>query len=216
MSQPKKLGEQTMNGIDIDLNQRPASYFWPIGLDKHLLSTIKGAERRAALKSLLDAGRLEDVPGFLAQSSLSEGERKAIGQIHPMFMGGEYLPDLLPNEVIVARIEIASTTRDMTCVYARRTKRRIVYRVIDEYMGETLGDRRTRTSTRPLTLGALEEFFSGAWNLFKVLEINVNGRSKGLDEVQGFVRRIESAFYPQFEELYRRRIEDWFEGRNSR
>jgi len=30
----------------VDLTFRPASYFWPLGLETHLLATIKGAERR--------------------------------------------------------------------------------------------------------------------------------------------------------------------------
>jgi hypothetical protein len=37
-------------------------------------------------------------------------------------MGGEYLPDLIPNEVEIARITIASTTQDVTCVYARQVE----------------------------------------------------------------------------------------------
>lgn len=40
-------------------------------------------------------------------------------------MGGECRPDLMPNEVMVARITIASTTQDVTCVHARRGKNRI-------------------------------------------------------------------------------------------
>ena len=32
--------------------------------------------------------------------------------------------------------------------------------------------RRTRTSSRPLTLGQLESFFNGAWSVFEVLKRN--------------------------------------------
>jgi hypothetical protein len=38
---------------DIDLRFRPKSYFWPLGLETHLLARIKGAERKAALKLLI-------------------------------------------------------------------------------------------------------------------------------------------------------------------
>jgi len=72
-----------------DLGFRPKSYFWPLGLETHLLSRIKGAERRVALKAILDHGRLEDIPDLLARSALSDGERETIGCIHPAFMGGE-------------------------------------------------------------------------------------------------------------------------------
>jgi hypothetical protein len=109
----------------IDLKFRPPSYFWPLGLETHLLARIKGAERQAALKQLIDAKRLDQIPDFLAQSALSDGERQAIGRIHLAFMGGEYLPDLMQNEVAITRITIASTTQDVTSVYARRGKNRI-------------------------------------------------------------------------------------------
>ena len=44
----------------------------------------------------------------------------------------EYLPDLMENEVAIARITIASITLDVTSVYARLGKNRIRYRVVDE------------------------------------------------------------------------------------
>ena len=91
----------------------------------HLLTRIKGAERKAALKRLIDAGRHNEIPDLLAQSTLSGRERQALGLIHPAFMGGEYLPNLLQTEVEIARITIASTTQDVTSVYARRGKHRI-------------------------------------------------------------------------------------------
>ena len=78
----------------INLEFRPRSYFWPLGLEQHLLTRIKGAERKSALKQLIDAGRTEDIPQFLAQSALSDVERQAPGRMHPAFMGGEYLPQI--------------------------------------------------------------------------------------------------------------------------
>jgi len=59
----------------VDLGFRPRSYFWPIGLEAHLLARVKGAERKAALKQLIDAGRLNEIPDFLAHSALSEADR---------------------------------------------------------------------------------------------------------------------------------------------
>ncbi len=194
---------------DIDLGFRPKSYFWPLGLETHLLSRIKGAERKAALRRLIDNGRLEDLPSFLAESALTEDDRKALGRIHPAFMGGEYLPDLMPTEVMVARITIASTTQDVTCVYAHRTKNRIHYRVVDEYGGDTLSGRNKRTSTRPLTLAQLESFFNGAWSIYDVLEMNFSEDGYDADEMQAFVVGVESEFYPEFGRLYRGRIAEW-------
>ena len=175
------------------LGFRPRSYFWPLGLETHLLARVKGAERKAALKQLIDAGRMDDIPGFLAHSKLSEVDRQALGRIHPAFMGGEYLPDLSQNEVMIASITIASTTQDVTSVYARRGKKRFYYRVVDEYGDETLSGRNTRTSTQPLTLAQLEKFFNGAWSIFHVLAMNFDDYD--LARMLGFVVRIESSFY---------------------
>jgi hypothetical protein len=80
-----------------------------------------------------------------------KGERRrlALGRLHPSFMGGEYLPDRRDTEVEIARINIDSTTSDVTSVYAKAGKDRIRYRVVDEYNGDTLSEKRTRSSKRP-------------------------------------------------------------------
>ena len=46
----------------IDLSFRPASYFWPLDLETHLPARIKGTLRKAALKRLIDARRLDQIP----------------------------------------------------------------------------------------------------------------------------------------------------------
>jgi hypothetical protein len=200
----------------IDLQFRPPSYFWLRGLETHLLARIKGAERKAALKRLIEAGRINEIPDFLAQSALSKRDRQALGRIHPAFMGGEYLPDLLQNEVAIARITIASTTQDVTSVYARRGKDRIRYRVVDEYENGTLSGKNTRTSTRPLTLGELEGFLNGAWSIFDVLAMNFGHSGYDRDEMLNFVADVESQFYPNIGALYERRIEAWATARREK
>jgi hypothetical protein len=194
---------------DVDLEFRPKSYFWPLGLETHLLARIKGAERKAALKRLIDTGQLDEIPALLVHSALGEDDRRALGRFHPAFMGGEYLADLKNDEVMIARITIASTTQDVTCVCARRGKNRIHYRVVDEYGGDTLSGRNTRTSIRPLTLGQLETFFNGAWSIFEVLDANYGDDGYNLDEMQSFVVSIDSEFYPDLGWQYRRRIASW-------
>lgn len=193
----------------IDLEFRPRSYFWPLGLEAHLLSRIKGAERRAALKMLIDAGQTDAIPDFLARSGLSESERQSVGRLHPSFMGGEYLPDMTQHEVAIARITIASTTQDVTSVYASRGKRRIYYRVVDEYGGDTLSGRNTRTSMKPLRLRELEAFFNGSWPLFDVLEMNFGYDGYPIDRILNFLVGIESSFYPQFGDLIATRVKEW-------
>jgi len=128
-------------------------------------------------------------------------------------MGGEYLPALSQNEVMIASITIASTTQDVTSVYARRGRKRIYYRVVDEYGGETLSGRSTRSSTQPLTRGQLEQFFNGAWSIFHVLAMNFDDYD--LARMLGFVGRIESSFYPEIAALYGARIEAWATARRA-
>lgn len=192
----------------IDLAFRPTSYFWPMGLDKHLLSRIKGAERRRAVEQLLARGKPDELLAFLGRSALDADERRAIGQLHPLFMGGEYLPDLADDEVEIARITIASVTQDVTSVFARRGRNRIRYRVVDEYEGETLSGRTERTSVRPLTLGELEAFFNAAWSIYDVLDMNFGDDGYDPASVQSF-SSVTSQFYPQIGALYRARIAAW-------
>ena len=191
----------------IDLKFRPASYFWPLGLEKHLLARVKGAQRRQALSALIDQGRLDEIPEFLYKSALDDEERTVIGRLHPMFMGGEYLPDMGAGEVEIARIAIRSTTGDVTSLYARRSGRRIVYRMVDEYGGDTLRGRTWRTSTRPLAFGTMAGFFLGAWDLLNVLDCNYD------NDLEGMLRffRGTSAFYPDFDRYLRERVREQFQ-----
>ena len=188
----------------IDLSFRPTSYFWPLSAKTHLLATIKGEARRAKTERLLDLGDIKQLNEFLATSTLTEEDRRMWGRIHPSFMGGEYLPDRAEREIEIARITIASTTMDVTSVYARIAGKRIAYRVVDEYGGETLSNKGLRTSVRPLSLGQLEQFFISAYRLDEVVKFNE------LDQAgaQAFVSP-SSSFYPQFGQLIRRRIKQW-------
>jgi len=193
----------------IDLNFRPATYFWPLPLATHLLTRIKGAERKALVRASLAAGDVGKLHAELTHSSLSDADRAAQGSLHPALLGGEFLPDLGDQEVEIARITIASVTQDVTSVYARRGKSRIYYRVVDDYGGDTLTAHSHRTSTRPLRLGELERFFNGAWPLLDVLEANFSDDGYPLARMLAFVVRVESEYYAQIDALYRRRISHW-------
>lgn len=189
-----------------DLAWRPAAYF---GLDDPqaaLLGRVKGVARREALRELLDAGRLDAIPDELSRAALPEADRQAAGRVHPWFMGGEYLPTVAQREVEIARVRLASTTFDVTSLYARPGASRIRYRVVDEYDGETLSGPTERTSVRPLTLGAMVDFFLGAWDLFDVLEGNYD------DDVESMLAFFtgESEFYPAFDATLRARVLERF------
>jgi hypothetical protein len=56
------------------------------------------------------AGPLEGLSDNLLNDSLDDMARERLSQIHPTFLGGEYLPDCGRNEVEIVRIEMESPT----------------------------------------------------------------------------------------------------------
>lgn len=192
-----------------DLSFRPRSYFFPHGLEKMLLAQVKGTERRKQLRALIAADRFDEIPAWLSSAKLPESVRVAIGRVHPAFMGGEYLPDMEQGEVEIARIEIQSTTCDVTSIYARRgdTPGTLDYRIIDEYGGDTLGGPDTMTSAQPLTLLEMVKFFLAGWPLFDVLDMNFEGDLDG--RLEFF--RGRSDFYPEFDRYLRELVVEAFD-----
>jgi hypothetical protein len=188
----------------IDLEYRPKSYFGPQRLEQYLISTIKGAVVREKLENLFKEGRHNEVASLLGERGMSSSDTKALEAMHPMFMGGNYLPDTADGEVEIARIEIASTTCDVTSIFAKPERGLIRYRVVDEYDGDTLSGPSEMTSEKPLTLGEMADFFLDAWSLLDVLQMNFGG---DLDSALGFFV-AKSPFYPEFDRLCRQRVID--------
>jgi hypothetical protein len=188
------------------MRYRPRDYFGRHDLQTTLLTQVKGTVRRRALREAIEEGQIMQVPDAIKSAALSEVARQYAGSLHPSFMGGEYLPTANKEEVEVARIRINSTTGDVTSVYARMVGKRIAYRVVDEYQGDTLSDRTRRTSSRPLTMGQMIEFFLGAWDLYVCLDGNFEG---DLEEMLGFFEG-ESEFYPYFDSELRRLVREKF------
>lgn len=193
----------------IDWSYRPSGYFWAKDRGIFLASDIKGAQRRKFYERLLQSGDQEAIDEFVLKSTLTERERRAAGSFHPAFMGGEYLPDCGPMEVEIARIAIASTTGDVTSIYARLDGERIEYRVVDEYGGDTLDGPGHCTSSEPLTLLELVTFFLKGWDLLAVLNANFEDHGNPADMVKGFVVGASSSFYAQFGAAIDARIDEW-------
>jgi len=192
----------------IDWSYRPTNYFWAFDRSIRLASDIKGAERKALYERLLREGETNAVHELLYQPSLTPEQRRISGSIHPAFMGGEYLPDCEKSEVEIARITIASTTQDVTCVYASRTPEGIAYRVVDEYDGDTLDGDRVGLTSQPMSLDELVAFFMEAWNLRLVLAANFASQGYPKSEVKGFVD-ASSSFYAEFGIAIQARIDSW-------
>jgi hypothetical protein len=123
-----------------------------------------------------------------------------------MFMGGNYLPDTEDGEVEIARIAIASTTFDVTCLFARAENGLLHYRVVDEYDGDTLTGPSEMTSDKSLSLGEMADFFLAAWSLNDVLQMNFEG---DVNSALGFFQ-AKSQFYSDFDRLCRQRVIEAF------
>lgn len=190
----------------IDRDFRPASYFRPQPLEDYRLAQVKNSQVRAHLRELLASERHDEVVRILREEGVSDQDCQALERIHPLYMGGNYLPSPRPGEVEIARIQIYSTTGDVAAVYARRVGRRIRYRVVDEYAGETLEGKATRDSMKPLTLEALHDLLTGVRGLHGILEANFEG---DVESMLGFFV-AESDFYPQLDALCRQRVVEAF------
>jgi len=189
------------------LQYRPRDYFGRYDLQTELLTRVKGRVRREMIKEAFEKGTIGSMPEDIKAAELDPINREIIGRLHPMYLGGEYLPRIKREEVEIARISIRSTTFDVTVLYARPVGKRIHYRVADEYGGDTLSGRSERTSIRPLTMGQMINFFLGAWDLMLCLECNYEG---DVDGMLGFFEG-ESEFYPCFDETLREMVMQRFE-----
>lgn len=199
-----------LHPVSIDIDYSPETYFWAYDNRITLSSDIKGANRKALYERAIQCGDIEFANSLISEPTLTSQRRRAKGGFHPSWMGGEYLPDRENQEVEIARITIASTTQDVTCVYAKRGATRIYYRVVDEYEGMTL-DESTRTSIKPLTLRELMNFFLKGWDIFSCLEANFQDHGYRKEEVQGFILDASSSFYAEFGDLLRYKVDQWID-----
>ena len=94
-------------------NIRPESYWSHNDPLAQILAGVSGKARRAMIKDFWEAGNLEQMEDALLNDELEPEQRTRLGQIHPFFMGGEYLPERLAGEVTIARIDLESTTYDV-------------------------------------------------------------------------------------------------------
>lgn len=198
--------------VSVDLGFRPTTYFAPQPLESHLIGRVRNEALRTRLLDLLAAGRRAEVREMLGAAGLSPVDQKVLERLHPMFMGGNYLPGLEEGEVEIARVAIASTTCDVTAVYARMDDGEVVVRVVDEYQGETLTAQTERRRAHPLSLGELVDFFFAAWPLDEVCESNYEGDLRGQ---LGFFH-AQSEFYPAFDPACRMKVRECFRQRHGK
>lgn len=198
----------THDELDLDLNFRPQTYFWPLNERSHVVAAIKGAERRAYVERMIAEGHEAELPSDLLKPNLRPEELQATIAVHPSFMGGEYLPDRADDEIEIARITLASVTQDVTCIYASRAGNGIAYRIVDEYDGESLTGPETCSSRLPMTVSELADFFLNTFDLLSILDMNFGSEGRQADEARAFSWG-SSEFYPGFKALVAHRVEVW-------
>ena len=199
--------------LSIDLNFRPDAYF---GTSKELLANVFGDERKELMRAELAAGKGTEIPASLFASELSApGLRNALGLMNPQWMGGEYLPPLLKEEVEIARVRLDSTTGDVISIRAHPNADGIHYRVVDEYMdmeGHTCKVSPV-VSTGPLTMGELVGLIDsaddgsgygeerGTFGLVAPHWIDMWDDELDFEAARLFTR-VRSEFYPKLEAYY--------------
>ena len=196
-----------------DLDFRPATYWPKDSMRLAILGNIQGEVRRRILEQALESGNDDFPPEGLLKPVLEPGLRDLLGKIHPMFMGGEYLPDYLPEEVEIARVAMKSTTGDVTSVRAFRESDGLIhYRVVDEYEREYTIPK--AESGLPLTTGEMIQLLDEtSWEakglVMPILEMNCEWN--GGDGMRGFIW-VSSDFYPELAGHYRRKCDAFLDG----
>ena len=199
-----------------DLNFRPSTY-WET--PDALLANIKGERRRRVIKELLDAGKVDELERWILAESLTEEERVALGRLHPALMGGEYLPEYQGEEVEIARVSLRSTTGDVIAIRARRERRAIRYRIVDEYASEI--QCLPAETSEPLSFGELVRLIDSArYASSDQVGLTSAFRDGNLSEdtdpreLVDFVT-ISSVFYRELEAYYREDAQRWLAEKRS-
>ena len=193
---------------------RPKSYWGEDNVLQALLRDVKGAERRKMIKYFYKEGNFQELEETFTKPSLSEDERKRLGAIHPMFMGGEYLPDCNSGETEIARVTLRSTMQDVISIRAKDEDGELHYSVSDEY-----DDHKFRlwrdTSLEPFSLKDMIEFLDKSSQGLGYpgglsLSYNNSNADSGLDResLEDFTT-ISSEIYPQLEKHYDRVFAAW-------
>ena len=193
---------------------RPKSYWGEDNVLQALLRDVKGAERRKMIKAYYEGGNFQELEESFTKASLSDEERFRLASIHPMFMGGEYLPDCNSNETEIARVTLRSTTQDVISIRAKGEDGELHYSVADEYDDHEFS-LWADSSLKPFTLKELIEFLDNSSQGLGYpgglsLSYNNSNADSGLDResLEDFTT-ISSEIYPQLEKHYDRVFADW-------
>jgi hypothetical protein len=203
------------NQSKYDLSFQPKTYWDLRDVLTHVEAKIPGKVRKELVKHALQNG--ETVPSEYLESSLSGELKQSIGSIDPSFLGGEFLSELGENDVIIASINLKSTTSDVIAVIARLTDKGIEYRIEDEYMniypeGEEHYKVQPKFSKEPLSFKELINLIDNAREGGGLIDCAKNFYPEEPEEYYDFAT-AESAFYPQLRGWCDESNNEWLENK---
>jgi hypothetical protein len=184
-----------LDGADLDGDYRPQTY-WPED-GSSLPAYVKGSVRRWILEQALRANRQDALKEpLLVAESLDDDLRALWTYVHPVNMGGEFLPALDDGEVEIARIQLASVTADVASIRARRVGAGMQYRIVDEYeVDEVFYEAESNVPLDVAELYFLVVQQTGY--LDEILE-----RFEGQPEDALYFVSLTSTFYPQLDRYF--------------
>lgn len=116
-----------------ELDYRPQSYWVFEDHAQRALATVKGALRRETAALFLGSDPSAPIDPKLLDQSMTPAERYELFRLDPAAASGEFLPDLEPFEVEIARVHYNSTLSDVVSVRAKWLDGRIIYGVLDDF-----------------------------------------------------------------------------------
>ncbi len=223
MAENKSLYVPQIAGIDLDF--RPHSYIADESPIEIILQSIMGENRRQMARGMLEAmsdHELECMRDEVLHNGFPSYFQNYLESRDWSWMGGEYLPQLMPGEFEIARVVLQSTTQDVYSLRARRSSKtgRYYYRFVDEYLCSFVLTR--KSSTGPLTMRQLIRLIDSAdmdgtnptwaWpgpvrlpEFFVYYNIGNPGEAeKGLAFIS-----LDSVVYPQLNSYYEQRMRRW-------
>ena len=195
----------------IKYNFRPDNYWYDETVLQSILRDVKGTQRRKMIKDFYERGLFQELEETLTKTSLNDDERKRMASIHPMFMGGEYLPEYIKDETEIARIELRSTLADVISIRARTEEGIITYSVVDEY-DESEFELPIDMSVEPFSLQELIEFIDGVRfnGSTGIATCHNEANSEAMDrEALADFTTVSSDIYTQLEDHYGQVFKEW-------
>jgi hypothetical protein len=138
-----------------------------------------------------------------------EGELSlAAASIDPRKMGIGQMEHARRNQREIARISYESVLGDIVCIWVSILRDGYEYIILDDNERcEVL-----RRSELPLTLAEVIAMIDETVDPIGALELTEPDTLECVDELEGFIT-VESYFYPELEQYYEERINDWLEER---